>query len=102
MLTALQKTCLDWITDYQAVNAGISPTFTELEKGMGSRRGNCHRLVKALEERGFVRRIPNQARAIEVVRRTVPVVSYPDAAYFVVERVDEKAVLVPLKKANAP
>src|SRR6185369_13835275 len=108
MLTALQKTCLEAIQDYQSAHGGISPSYADILARIGvGCKSQVHHLVTQLEERGFVRRIPNRARAIEVlkktaprqmIRREVPVVSYPDASYFVVERIAEKAVLVPLQK----
>ncbi len=103
MLTMRLKKCLDYIEGYQAAHSGTSPSYGEILVVMGgAHKSQVHYLLVRLEERGFVRRIPRRARAIEVLRRSVPVVRYPDASYFVVERVDEKAVLVPLGKANAP
>ena len=115
MLTASQKRCLDAIQDYQAAHGGTSPSYAEIAERTGSpNKSSVHRLVTQLEERGHIRRILNRARAIEVLEPRaprqmitqpalglvprVPVVAYPNAKYFTVERVDEKAVLVPLKR----
>lgn len=44
------------------------PNYSEIADGLGNRsKGNVHRLIVALEERGAIRRIPGKARAIEVV-----------------------------------
>jgi repressor LexA len=49
--------------------AGIPPSFDEMKDALDLRsKSGIHRLIKALEERGFIRRLPNRARAIEVVR----------------------------------
>ncbi|MDR3126222.1 MAG: transcriptional repressor LexA [Rickettsiales bacterium] len=48
---------------------GVCPSFDEMKDEIGLRsKSGVHRLVKSLEERGFIRQIPNKARAIEVVR----------------------------------
>jgi repressor LexA len=49
--------------------AGVPPSFDEMKDALDLRsKSGIHRLIKALEERGFIRRLPNRARAIEVVR----------------------------------
>lgn len=48
---------------------GVSPSFDEMKEALGLRsKSGIHRLVTALEERGFIRRLPHRARAVEVVR----------------------------------
>jgi repressor LexA len=48
---------------------GVCPSFDEMKDEIGLKsKSGVHRLVKSLEERGFIRQIPNKARAIEVVR----------------------------------
>jgi repressor LexA len=49
--------------------AGVPPSFDEMKDALDLRsKSGIHRLITALEERGFIRRLPNRARAIEVVR----------------------------------
>jgi len=49
--------------------AGVPPSFDEMKDALDLRsKSGIHRLIKALEERGFIRRLPNRARAIEVLR----------------------------------
>ena len=49
--------------------SGVPPSFDEMKDALDLRsKSGIHRLVKALEERGFIKRLPNRARAIEVIR----------------------------------
>ncbi|MEM7073149.1 MAG: transcriptional repressor LexA [Pseudomonadota bacterium] len=53
----------------QLQQGGVSPSFAELREGMGLRsKSSVHQLVCALEERGYIRRLPHRARAMEVIR----------------------------------
>ena len=48
---------------------GVSPSFDEMKAALDLRsKSGIHRLITALEERGFIRRLPHRARAIEIVR----------------------------------
>lgn len=48
---------------------GVSPSFEEMKDAIGLKsKSGIHRLISGLEERGFVRRLPNRARALEVLR----------------------------------
>ena len=48
---------------------GVSPSFDEMKEALGLKsKSGIHRLITGLEERGFIRRLPHRARAIEVVR----------------------------------
>src|ERR1051325_621209 len=59
--------------------AGIPPSFDEMQDALELRsKSGIHRLVTALEERGFIRRLPNRARAIEVIK--VPEVGQGNSA----------------------
>ena len=50
-------------------DAGVPPSFDEMKEALELRsKSGIHRLIMALEERGFIRRLPNRARAIEVLR----------------------------------
>jgi repressor LexA len=68
MLTAKQQELLVFIQ--QRLDAsGISPSFEEMKEALGLKsKSGIHRLISALEERGFLRRLPNRARALEVTR----------------------------------
>lgn len=69
MLTAKQRELLIFI-DQRLKSNGISPSFDEMREALDLRsKSGVHRLISALEERGFIRRLPNRARALEVVRR---------------------------------
>lgn len=70
MLTRKQRELLIFIADYIEGNNGLGPTLDEMAKALGLKaKSGAHRLVEGLEERGFIRRIPNRARAIEVLCR---------------------------------
>lgn len=72
MLTPKQKQLLIFIQDRLAQN-GISPSFDEMKEALGLKsKSGIHRLVQGLEERGFIRRLPNRARALEVLRIPSP------------------------------
>ena len=48
---------------------GVSPSFEEMKEAIGLKsKSGIHRLISGLEERGFIRKLPNRARALEVLR----------------------------------
>lgn len=68
MLTRKQHELICFIEDRLA-DTGISPSFEEMKEALGLKsKSGVHRLISALEERGFLRRLPNRARALEIVR----------------------------------
>ncbi len=68
MLTRKQHELLMFIHE-RLKEAGVPPSFDEMKDALDLRsKSGIHRLIKALEERGFIRRLPNRARAIEVVK----------------------------------
>ena len=68
MLTAKQRDLLLMI-DSRLKETGISPSFDEMREALDLKsKSGVHRLISALEERGFIRRLPNRARALEVVK----------------------------------
>jgi len=68
MLTRKQYELLLFIHE-RLKEAGVPPSFDEMKDALDLRsKSGIHRLIKALEERGFIRRLPNRARALEVVR----------------------------------
>ncbi len=70
MLTRKQHELLRFIqTRLEAT--GISPSFEEMKEALDLKsKSGVHRLISALEERGFIRRLPNRARALEVLRQS--------------------------------
>ncbi len=68
MLTEKQSQLLRLI-DARLRKTGISPSFDEMKDALDLKsKSGIHRLISGLVERGFIRRIPNRARAIEVLR----------------------------------
>ena len=68
MLTVKQRELLTYI-DQQLKSSGVSPSFDEMREALDLKsKSGVHRLISALEERQFIRRLPNRARALEVVR----------------------------------
>ncbi|CAN5322079.1 transcriptional repressor LexA [soil metagenome] len=68
MLTRKQYELLRFI-DQRLKEAGVPPSFDEMKDALDLRsKSGIHRLITALEERGFIRRLPNRARAIEVLK----------------------------------
>jgi repressor LexA len=68
MLTKKQYELLLFI-DKRLKETGVSPSFDEMKDALGLRsKSGIHRLMTGLEERGFVRRLPHRARALEVLR----------------------------------
>lgn len=69
-LTAKQKELFAFINRYIAENDGQGPTFDQMTVAIGLKsKLGLHRIITALEERGLIRRLPNRARAIEVIAR---------------------------------
>jgi repressor LexA len=68
MLTSKQHELLCFIRD-RLDTTGISPSFEEMKDALGLKsKSGIHRLISALEEREYLRRLPNRARALEVIR----------------------------------
>ncbi len=100
MLTAKQHELLLFI-HRRLEDSGISPSFEEMKDALDLKsKSGVHRLISALEERGFIRRLANRARALEVVKLpenmgskgieavakvTTPPVSQPEPANDVIE-----------------
>ena len=78
MLTAKQRELLMFI-QRRLGESGISPSFDEMREALELKsKSGVHRLISALEERGFIRRLPNRARALEVVK--MPEIAAPATA----------------------
>ncbi|WP_380787398.1 transcriptional repressor LexA [Sphingomonas sp. R86521] len=85
MLTRKQHELVCFIND-RLEDTGVSPSFEEMKDALDLKsKSGVHRLISALEERNFIRRLPNRARALEVLRMP--------------ERAEKK---VPAKAAPAP
>jgi repressor LexA len=68
MLTTKQKELLMFIHE-RLKETGVPPSFDEMKEALDLKsKSGIHRLITALEERGFVRRLPHRARAMEIVR----------------------------------
>jgi len=68
MLTRKQHELLRYINE-RLKESGVPPSFDEMKEALNLRsKSGIHRLITALEERGFIRRLPNRARALEIVR----------------------------------
>jgi repressor LexA len=68
MLTEKQKELLVFI-DARLRETGVPPSFEEMKEALALQsKSGVHRLIMALEERGFIRRLPHRARAIEVIK----------------------------------
>ena len=68
MLTRKQHELLMFIHE-RLKEAGIPPSYEEMKGALDLKsKSGIHRLIMSLEERGFIRRLPNRARALEVVR----------------------------------
>jgi repressor LexA len=69
MLTAKQHELIRFIQQ-RLEETGVSPSFEEMKEALDLKsKSGVHRLISALEERGFIRRLPNRARALEVIRQ---------------------------------
>lgn len=68
MLTVKQQQLLLFI-DERLNSGGVSPSFDEMKDALGLKsKSGVHRLISALEERGFIKRMANRARALEVLK----------------------------------
>jgi len=68
MLTRKQHELLMFIHE-RMKESGIPPSFDEMKDALDlASKSGIHRLITALEERGFIRRLPNRARALEVIK----------------------------------
>ena len=68
MLTFQQEKLLKFIIDYQKQN-NVTPSFDEMKDGLDLKsKSGIHRIVSALEERGYIKKLNNRARAIEIIK----------------------------------
>ena len=68
MLTKKQKELLSYIQKFQSKN-GVTPSYEEMKSALNLKsKSGIHRLILALEERGFVKRLAHKARALEIIK----------------------------------
>lgn len=68
MLTSTQKELLLFINE-RLKESGVPPSYDEMKEALDLRsKSGIHRLITALEERGFIRRLPHRARALEIIK----------------------------------
>ena len=68
MLTKKQKNLLLFINK-KLRSSGVSPSYEEMKQSLNLKsKSGIHRLISALEERGFIKRLPHKARALEVIK----------------------------------
>lgn len=80
MLTRKQHELLCFIHD-RLNETGVSPSFEEMKDALDLKsKSGVHRLIRALEERSFIRRLPNRARALEVVRMPERTIAPPPSS----------------------
>ena len=92
MLTAKQHELIQFIQQ-RLEDTGISPSFEEMKEALDLKsKSGVHRLISALEERGFIRRLPNRARALEVIRQPEDATPAP--------RTSANDVVVPMAKPS--
>ena len=68
MLTHQQEKLLQFISDFQN-KSNVTPSFDEMKDGLGLKsKSGIHRILSALEERGYIIKLNNRARAIEIIK----------------------------------
>ena len=68
MLTYQQEKLLQFINNFQ-LKSNVTPSFDEMKDGLGLKsKSGIHRILSALEERGYIKKLNNRARAIEVLK----------------------------------
>ena len=96
MLTAKQHELLNFIHDRLSAT-GVSPSFDEMREALDLKsKSGVHRLISALEERQFIRRLPNRARALEVVRMPEIAATTPAAPRPVVPAAANDTIEIPM------
>jgi len=85
MLTEKQKELLDYIT-LTNKKRGICPSYEEMKNRLNLKsKSGIHRIISALEERGFIRKLANKARAIEVIETNISISKSQDITNRVIE-----------------
>ena len=99
MLTRKQHELLIYIQE-RLQETGVSPSFEEMKEALALKsKSGVHRLISALEERGFIRRLPNRARALEVLRAAdvkAAVAAQPKPPVTVPQAANDSVIELPL------
>jgi repressor LexA len=96
MLTAKQRELL-LLINQRLGETGVSPSFDEMREALDLKsKSGVHRLISALEERGFIRRLANRARALEVVKLPEASAPSPSASRPVVPAAANDSIEIPL------
>lgn len=98
MLTAKQHELIRFIHQ-RLEETGISPSFEEMKEALDLKsKSGVHRLISALEERGFIRRLPNRARALEVIKQPEDATPAPRAS---APKFGQDGGVAPLRSASS-
>ena len=96
MLTVKQRELLLFV-NRRLGETGVSPSFDEMREALDLKsKSGVHRLISALEERGFIRRLPNRARALEVLKLPESATPVPAPAKPVISAAANDTVEIPL------
>ncbi len=102
MLTRKQHELIRFI-QVRLEETGVSPSFEEMKEALDLKsKSGVHRLISALEERGFIRRLPNRARALEVLKQPEDVTSKAPAHMAANANSAASAVIRPPEARPAP
>lgn len=98
MLTPKQKELLIFIHE-RLKESGVPPSFDEMKDALDLRsKSGIHRLITALEERGFIRRLPHRARALEIIKLPEAVLAGSRSNGAVASRPAAMATVVEMKR----
>lgn len=101
MLTRKQHELIRFIQT-RLEQSGVSPSFEEMKEALDLKsKSGVHRLISALEERGFIRRLPNRARALEVLRQPEDIGTKPARAAVSSGAANDSAAVAAIKPALA-
>lgn len=90
-LTKRQKDLLEFIRSHVRENGGVPPSYDEMKEGLGlASKSGIARLMDALEERGFIRRIYHRARSLELMDEPLPGRKVGDLARSVFDAIYEE------------
>ena len=96
MLTSKQHELLLFINE-RLNQSGVSPSFDEMREALDLKsKSGVHRLISALEERGFIARLPNRARALEVLKLPESATPAAVAPRLVVPAASNDTIEIPL------
>ena len=78
MITKKQKELLGYIQSFQNKN-GVTPSYEEMKSALSLKsKSGIHRLIIALEERGFIRRLAHKARALEIIKDGISKIKFSE------------------------